>query len=350
MPLYIVRNDITNMKVDAIVNTANPRPVIGSGVDSGIHKKAGPELLKAREKIGDIAVGDAVVTDAFCLPAKYVIHTAGPVWQGGDKGEVETLNSCYKKSLHLAFEHQCESVAFPLISSGNYGFPKGVALQTAVSAISSFIMDHEMDVYLVVFDKEAYSLSEKLLSDVRSYIDEHYVKEVHASEYEGEDYRLRRFGRRIQEVEKASSCLLEETCMAVDKPLAPPIGQVGKRSLEDLLSEVDDSFATHLFRLIDLRGLTDPQVYKKANIDRKLFSKIRNNEDYKPSKRTILSLAIALELSLDETVDLLGRAGYALSKSSRFDLIVQFFIENRNYNIFDINSTLYEILEETLST
>ena len=356
MPFYLVRNDITKMEVDVIVNTANPKPIIGSGVDSGIHKKAGPQLLEARKRIGDIAVGDAAVTDGFGLPAKFVIHTSGPVWQGGDKGETETLSCCYSKSLHLALEHQCGSVAFPLISSGNYGFPKGVALQTAVNAISGFMMEHEMDVYLVVFDKEAYSLSEKLLSDVKSYIDEHYVEEIHEREHEAYDYRRSRFGRGRCEAACASFYLLEEECMAVETPMAsiapmaPAAGQIGNRSLEDLLKEVDDSFATHLFRLIDQRGLTDPQVYKRANLDRKLFSKIRNNEAYKPSKKTALSLAVALELSLDETVDLLARAGYALSKSNRFDLIVQYYIENKNYNIFHINSMLYEIVEDTLST
>lgn len=350
MPFYIVRNDITKMNVDAIVNTANPKPVIGSGVDSGIHKMAGPKLLEARKKIGDIAVGDAVVSDGFHLSAKYVIHTSGPVWQGGSQGEIDALTSCYKKSLQLAVKQQCESIAFPLISSGNYGFPKGVALQTAVSAISSFVMEQEIDAYLVVFDKEAYSLSEKLLADVKSYIDEHYVEEIHEKEYEGDDYRRRFFGRRAEVEARSCSYLMEEQCGAIEETdAAPHAGQVSKRSLEDLLKEVDDSFATHLFRLIDQRKLTDPQVYKKANLDRKLFSKIRNNADYKPGKKTVLSLAIALELSLDETIDLLGRAGYALSKSNRFDLIVEYFIGNRNYNIFEINSTLYDIVEETLS-
>lgn len=349
MPFYIVRNDITKMDVDAIVNTANPKPVIGSGVDSGIHQKAGPGLFAARKQIGNIAIGDAAITGAFQLPAKYVIHTSGPVWQGGEQGEIIALTSCYRKSLQLAKEYQCESVAFPLISSGNYGFPKGVALQTAVTAIGGFVMEHEIDAYLVVFDKESYSLSEKLLSDVKSYIDEHYVDEVHASEYGGMNSRFHRFGRRRAEAARACSYLREEQRVSIEDDLVPAEETVGRRSLEDLLKEVDDSFATHLFRLIDQRGLTDPQVYKKANLDRKLFSKIRNNEAYKPSKKTVFSLAIALELSLDETIDLLGRAGYAFSQSNRFDLIVRYYIENKHYNIFDINSMLYEIVEDTLT-
>lgn len=343
MPFRIIRNDITKMEVDAIVNTANPKPVIGSGVDSGIHQKAGPGLLAARKLIGEIAVGDAVITGGFDLPAKYVIHTSGPVWQGGHMAEVDALTSCYIKSLQLALNHGCKSIAFPLISSGNYGFPKGLALQTAITAVSHFLMEHEMDIYMVVFDKEAFTLSENMIADVKSYIDEHYVEEVYALEHtDDENYRGQRFSRRMREAACSPSFVMEDSNEA-------SVLAVGKRSLEDLLKEVDDSFSTHLFRLIDQRGLSDPQVYRRANIDRKLFSKIKNNENYKPGKKTVLSLAISLELSLDETIDLLGRAGYALSKSNRFDLIVQYFIENRNFNILEINSTLYELVEDTLS-
>ena len=342
MPFYIVRNDITCMEVDAIVNTANPKPVIGTGVDSGIHQKAGPKLLEARQKIGNIALGDAVTTEGFALPSKYVIHTCGPIWEGGDKGEIGHLYRCYEKSLSLALEHQCQSIAFPLISSGNYGFPKGVALQTAVSAISQFLMEAEMQIYLVVFDKKSYSLSENLFAAVESYIDEHYVEEIHAKEYGwNEEHPLSRFGRRGLEraASMEHSCVMEEPAYLMEMPTE----QVSeKRSLQDLIDAVDDTFSTHLLRLIDSKGLNDVEVYKKANIDRKLFHKIKTNEHYKPSKMTAIALAIAMELNLDETKDLLGRAGYALSHSSVFDIVIEYFIVNGVYDIFEINTVLFE--------
>ena len=191
MPFKILRNDITNMRVDAIVNTANPRPVIGSGTDSMIHAKAGPGLLEARRAIGDIRVGHATETPAFGLDAKIVIHTVGPVWQGGGHGEEELLRSCYDKSLELAAERGCRSVAFPLISAGNYGFPKDRALQVAISAFSAFLMEREMEIFLVVFDRKAYRLSEQLFRDVESYIDQHFVDVCEAAVY-GSGRRIRR--------------------------------------------------------------------------------------------------------------------------------------------------------------
>lgn len=186
MPFEIVRNDIVNMQVDAIVNTANPDPVIGSGVDSGIHKAAGAKLLAARQKIGCIAPGDAVVTPGYGLDAKYVIHTVGPVWKGGNCHEEQILSSCYRKSLELAKKYQCESIAFPMISTGNYEFPKPLALQIAVREISTFLMENEMQIYLVVFGREAFALSEKLFKSVSSYIDENYIRSKTLDEYGGE--------------------------------------------------------------------------------------------------------------------------------------------------------------------
>ena len=186
MPFEIVRNDITNMCVDAIVKSANPRPVVGLGTDSSIHEKAGPELLVARQKIGPIPMGQAAITSAFRLHAKYVIHTVGPVWDGGSYGEEALLRSCYDQSLKLALEHDCKSIAFPLIATNNYGFPKDKALQIAVSAFSAFLLEHEMMIYLVVFDRGAYKLSEKLVSSIASYIDDHYVDLWEESTYGGE--------------------------------------------------------------------------------------------------------------------------------------------------------------------
>lgn len=338
MPLIIIRNDITKMQVDAIVNTANPRPVVGGGVDRAIHRVAGPELLAARRKIGDIDTGRAFITPGYRLLSKYVIHTVGPVCQGGGHGERELLAACYRNSLALAEVHACHSVAFPLISAGIFGCPADIAITTAVQAIRDFLQQHEceMDVYLVVFDKKSFQLSGSLFDDVKSYLDEHYVEERLAREYRGDDC-----GRRLRElmpsVQSCDERLMEVPCVSPSKsPMAEQ-----DRSLDDWLETMDDTFSESLLRLIDRKGKKDPEVYKKANVDRKLFSKIRNNPDYQPSKRTALAFAVALELNLDETRDFIGRAGYALSHSSKLDLIVEYFIVHQEYDIFTINETLF---------
>lgn len=320
MPLEIVRNDITKMAVDAIVNAANSSLLGGGGVDGAIHRAAGKELLVECRTLGGCDTGDAKITKGYDLPAKYVIHTVGPIWQDGRHREEELLRSCYKKSLQLALEKGLESIAFPLISSGAYGYPKDQAIRVAVSSIADFLMQHDMMVYLVVFDRTSFALSEGLLSNITEYISEHYmVQSDHIrEEIDNEAY----FEAKIE-----SRTFVREASL--------------KRSLDDILDHVDESFSQMLLRLIDERGMTDSQTYKKANIDRKLFSKIRNNIDYKPSKQTAIAFAIALELSEDETKDLLLRAGYALSRSSKFDLIIEYFIQQRNYNIFEINEALF---------
>ena len=343
MPFEIVRNDITNMHVDAIVNSANPRPVIGLGTDSRIHEKAGPELLAARQKIGPISVGQAAITPAFRLPAKYVIHTVGPVWDGGSYGEKDLLRSCYDRSLELALKHGCQSIAFPLIATNHYGFPKDKALQTAVAAFSEFLMEHEMQVYLVVFDRSAYRLSEKLVSSIASYIDDHYVQAWEAAVYGGaEAYRQQRNGRRgdLDRYRKNSVCENAAPCAPMPMPMAA--------SLPDFLRQADAGFTETLLKLIDKTGKKDSEIYKKANLSKQHFSKIRNNPQYKPSKATAIALALALELDLEQTRDLIGRAGYALSNSSKFDLIIRYFIEQKNYNVVQINITLYEFDQSLL--
>lgn len=338
MPLTIIRNDITKMQVDAIVNTANPRPVVGGGVDRAIHRAAGPELLAARQKIGDIATGAAFITPGYRLPSKSVIHTVGPVWRGGSYGERELLTACYENSLALAEAHDCHSVAFPLISAGIFGCPADIAIATAVQAIRDFLQQHEqdMDVYLVVFDKKSFQLSGSLFDDVKSYLDEHYVDVHLEQEYRGDDRR-----RRLQELgPSAQSCdggLMETPCMLPSKKRTAE----KKWSLDDWLEAMDDTFSESLLRLIDAKGRTDPEVYKRANVDRKLFSKIRNNPDYQPSKRTALAFAVALELNLNETRDFIARAGYALSHSNKLDIIVEYFIVHQEYDIFTINETLF---------
>ncbi len=323
MPFEIVRNDIVNMKVDAIVNTANPRPIIGAGTDKAVHDKAGARLLLARKEIGNIAVGEAAITPAFDLDANYVIHTAGPIWKDGRSGEEELLAYCFRNSLGIAKKKACESIAFPLISTGSYGFPKPLALQIAVREISSFLMENEMQVYLVVFEKQSFELSEKLFKSVSSYIDANYVSDKMNLEYGTSKLRRRDY----------EEMLLHESSYEITSKMP---------NLDGMLNNLDRGFSETLLDLIDKTGKKDSEIYKKANVDRKLFSKIRNNVNYKPSKATALAFAIALELDLDETSDLLSRAGYALSQSSKFDVIVRYFIENKKYDIFELNSVLFE--------
>ncbi len=329
MPFEIVRNDIVNMQVDAVVNTANPNPIIGSGVDSGIHKKSGHELLMARQEIGCINFGDAAITPAFGLDAKYVIHTVGPIWLDGKHQEQKLLESCYDTSLNLAKEYGCESVAFPLISSGIYGYPKDQALKVAVDIIGNFLLENEMTVFIVIFDRKAYQISGKLFADITAYIDDRYVKE-HSDSREEQRWR--------------SEPLIGESCFgsAVERMEAKPsYNAISSRTLEDALNQIDESFSEMLLRKIDESDMTDTQCYKKANIDRKLFSKIRSNKFYKPSKTTVLAFALALELPIAEMQDMLGKAGFTLSRSSKFDIIVEYFVEQGNYNVYEINEALF---------
>lgn len=342
MPFEIVRNDITAMAVDAIVNTANPRPVIGLGVDSMIHEKAGPRLLENRQKIGHIAVGDAVVTPGYALPARYVIHTAGPVWRGGLLGEGKLLRKCYDTALKLALEKGCCSIAFPLISAGNYGFPKDKALQIAISAFSAFLLEHEMQIYLVVFDRDAFRLSEKLFQNVASYIDQHYVDDCERAIY-GSPAKYRRDVMR-RELERCESAVMDAPAPCAPMPQSKAV------SLADKLKQTDAGFTETLLKLIDKTGRKDSEIYKRANLSKQHFSKIRNNPDYKPTKATAIALALALELDLAATKDLIGRAGYALTSSSKFDLIIQYFIEQGNYNIVEINIALYEFDQSLLGS
>lgn len=362
MPLEIVRNDITKMKVDVIVNSAHPTAGVGGGVDYAIHRAAGPELLKERMKIGDIVTGAAFITPGFQLPAKYVVHTVGPIWQEGEKGQREQLAACYKKSLELAMENKCKSVAFPLISAGVFGCPAEIAIATAVQAIREFLADHEINVYLVVFDRKAFKISGSLFDDVQDYLDRMYVEELMDEEETQRERRRRLYqehmflgdeapdgvgagaiasmGKTLSQ-KRLSKRSKKRVDLAPDMLLAESAAPKKMRSLSDLLDEVDDTFSEALLRLIDAKGKTDPDVYKRANMDRKHFSKIRNKPDYQPSKATALALAVALELNLDETKDFIGRAGYAISHSSKTDIIVEYFIERKEYDIFTINETLF---------
>ena len=332
MPLEIVRNDITKMKVDAIVNAANESLLGGGGVDGAIHRATGVGLLAECRTLGGCKTGKAKITGGYKLPAKYVIHTVGPVYRDGKHGEKPLLESCYRESLALAKERGCETVAFPLISSGVYGYPKDQALKVAIDVISGFLLENEMTVYIVIFDKAAYQIGEKLFSDIAEYIDDNYVDEH--TDYSRERKRMNampgvapRTRRKKSNIDSFEIC----DCKAM----------LAEDDLDAKLKQIDESFSQMLLRKIDEKGMTDAECYKKANIDRKLFSKIRSDVHYKPSKSTALAFAISLELSLDETEDMLRKAGFALSHSNKFDIIIEYFISRGNYNIFGINEALF---------
>jgi O-acetyl-ADP-ribose deacetylase (regulator of RNase III) len=321
MPFKIIRADITTLRVDAIVNAANTDLAMGGGVCGAIFKAAGAQKLQAAcDKLAPIKTGEAVITPGFALPAKFVIHAAGPVYRDGKHDEEALLRAAYTNSLKRAVENGCESVAFPLISSGIYGYPKDAALRVATDAIRDFISEHDIDVSLVVFDKAAFAVSEKLLGEVASYIDEHYVEE-HAVQH-----------RKLLNVELEA---LEEKAMMAESIAAAP------SSVEDVVGNLDEPFSATLLRLIDASGKKDSEVYNRANIDRRLFSKIRSNAHYAPSKPTVLAFAVALELTLDQTEDLLERAGFALSHSRKFDVIVEYFIASGKYDVYEINEVLF---------
>lgn len=305
MPLQIIRSDITTLEVDAIVNAANPTLLGGGGVDGCIHRAAGPKLLEECRRLGGCETGQAKITKGYQLPSKYVIHTVGPIWRGGGSGERELLTSCYRASLQLAEAHHCKTVAFPLISAGVYGYPKDQALQIALTTIDDFLRDHEMTVYLVIFDRRSFLISKQLVSHVAAYIDDHYVDA--------------RTNTAASPAPRAAVC----------------------QGLQDRLGRLDESFSEMLLRKIDESGMADAQYCKKANVDHTLFSKIRSDRLYRPSKPTAIAFAIALELSLEETRDLLRKAGFALSHASKFDVIIEYFIETRNYNILEINEVLF---------
>ena len=322
MPFEIVRNDITKMKVDAIVNAANKSLLGGGGVDGCIHRAAGVELLTECKLLNGCETGSAKVTKGYHLPCMYVIHAVGPRWIDGNHHEKELLESCYTTSLHLSMEYSCKSIAFPLISSGIYGYPKDQALRIAVEQIRKFLLDHEMMVYLVIFDRKAYEISDKLYSDIATYIDDRYVDE-HSDSPSLQRVRFREF---------ENACLKEESV---------PLSSANQKSITDWLEDIDESFSEMLLRKINESGMSDAECYKKANIDRKLFSKIRTDKLYKPSKPTVLAFALALELSLEEMQDMLAKAGFALSHSSKFDLIIEYFVKQGNYNVYEINEALF---------
>ena len=380
MPFQIVRNDITKMHVDAIVNTANSMPGYGAGIDSAVYEAAGKDkLLAKRHEIGAIDRGTSVITDGYQLPAKYIIHTVGTAWQGGKEGEEDIIRSCYRSVFKVASENDISSLAIPLLASGSYGFPKGIALKIALSEIEAFMSVSDMDVYFVVFDEKSVSLSSELYGDIDEYINDNYVDEKNQVDYpdsygrtESVVQRSESFAGRLASIgavprllkanktekrkvsnKKAESIEAafedEEDMLSSDMCLSAPILEE-ERSLDDVVNNLDKTFMELVFSFADAKGLTDVEVQKKANLDRKTFSKLKCGTTKNPSKATALALAIALELDLDDTKDLLSRAGLALSPCSKQDVIVQYFIEKEAYDIYEINVALFEHGEQLLGT
>ena len=339
MPFLMIRNDITKVAADAIVNPANRNLLQGSGTSRAIYQAAGEqELTAACEAIGRCDLGRAVCTPAFGLPAKYIFHAVCPAWHGGGFGEAEQLAGAYHSALELAAEYHCESVAFPLLSSGNYGYPKEQAFRIAVDTITGFVLEHDLTVYLVLYDRHSLAVSRKLFASVEEYIDDHYVATKDESWW---------FGRRRRE-SAAQRWRLEEEAAPMLEAAAPPAAPMAARSLEHLMDNLGESFTTRLLRLIDERGLKDSTVYKQSNISRQHFSKIQCNRDYNPKKKTVLAFAVGLHLSEDETIDLLQSAGYAFSDGSKRDWIVRYCLEHKIYNINQVNTLLFEYDQEQL--
>lgn len=336
MPFEIVRNDIVKMEVDAIVNTANPKPVVGTGVDTAIHNAAGPELLKARKEIGDIKVCEAVVTPAFDLPAKYVIHVVGPAWVDENPVEEEMLARSYRAALDAAAKQKCKSIAFPLLSTGNYGFPKKISMRIALDVFSKFLMEHEMQIYLTVFGEEAFKLSNTLFRSVQAYIDENYVSSKFEEEYGVDEAAYHIGSSNLSPRMKARREAQQEYAAMAPAPLA------GKESLSDMMDKMDASFSDTLMALIDATGEKPSNIYHKACVSKQVFSKINSNSHYQPLKATAIAFCLALELDLEEAQELLARAGFTLSKSSLSDVIIMYCIENKIYNVMMVNEMLFE--------
>lgn len=367
MAFKIVRNDITKMNTEAIVNTANDHPTVGTGCDHAVYETAGyEELLSYRiEKIGFVPEGDAFITPGFHLQAKYIIHAVSPLYTGGEDGEEEKLRSCYRKALQLAKEHEVRSIAFPLISTGSFGYPKEEGMRIAVDEIHAFLLQNEMDVYLVVFDDQARSLGKKIDPDLEEYIDRNYVDQKKEAENgmvfsRRPDRKPERpkaahivggFGsilkNRKKEERTAESCAMPE---AVDEDLfmGSPCAEAfdfeteHESKLNERMKHISDTFSEYLLYLIEDKKMKNADVYKRAIVDKKIFSKIKNNPGYHPQKLTALCLCVGARLNLDESKDLLARAGYALSPCDKTDIIFSYFIENEIYDMIELDIQLEE--------
>ncbi len=378
MPFKIVRNDITKMNTEAIVNTANDHPTVGTGCDSAVYKAAGyEELLKYREeKIGFVPKGDAFITPGFKLKAKYIIHAVSPLYMGGDKGEEEKLRSCYRKSLKIAKENGIKSISFPLISTGGFGYPKEEGMRIAVDEINAFLLGNEMNIFLVVFDTKSTQLGEKIYPDLEAYIDHNFVKEAGEEEYGDACFGLmhpvepgcdsylsnaemieRRTGRNAEvkpvfsglifKKEQAKKSVsdealpIEECCECAEAQFFD-FEKQHESKLEDRMKHMSDTYSEYLMYLIRKRNMENAEVWKRAIVDKKIFSKIKNNRNYHPNKLTALCLCVGAKLNLDESKDLLARAGYALSPCDKTDIIFSYFIENEIYDMIELDIQLEE--------
>ena len=361
MPLKLIRGDITKLECDAIVNAANSTLLGGGGVDGAIHRAAGRGLLNECRKLGGCKTGEAKLTKGYRLPCKFVIHTVGPVWRGGDNGEEDLLRSCYRNSLSLAADNGCESVAFPLISSGVYGYPKDRALRVATDEIVRFLSGSEMLVYIVIFDKKSFDIGEKLFGDIEAFIDDSYAADAYSYTSERRrapvmmDICLEEAAEEEKKIDRRNKNLYHAAAPSFAGASADKLSasvkkekRAPKNTLEDELNNLDESFSEMLLRKIDEKGMTDVECYKRANVDRKLFSKIRSDRLYRPSKTTAIAFVIALELPLEEAKNMLMKAGYALSRSNKFDIIIEYFIVNANYNIFEIIEALFKFDQNLL--
>ena len=414
MAFKIVRNDITKMTTQAIVNTANEHAIASTGCDTAIYNAAGyDELLAYRqEKIGEVPEGEVFITPGFNLPAEYIIHAVSPLYIDGSEGEEEKLRSCYRKSLELALENGIESISFPLISTGSFGYPKEEGLRIAADEINAFLLRHDMEVYLVVFDDRATALGGKLYPDLEEYIDRNYVEEKREEEYgwfasamnlaeentlnaeideeeaeEGFDAEPRKPGRRfgLGSIFKTGGSAAKELSAVPHASMtniqAPTMGSipydetVGSIPIEDemvsaelaeasidsdlyddyvelnpehesklaeRIRHLSDTFSEYLLYLIHDKNMENAEVYKRAIVDKKTFSKIKNNVDYHPQKLTALCLCVGAKLNLDESKDLLARAGYALSPCDKTDIIFSYFIENEIYDMIELDIQLEE--------
>lgn len=394
MAFRLVRNDITKMKVDIIVNTANTAPIVGAGCDTAIYNAAGYEqLINARREIGIIETGEVAITPAFNLDAKYIIHAVSPRFIDGNEGEEQLLRNCYRNSLNLAAEKGAKSIAFPLISTGSFGYPKEEGLRIALDEINAFLISHDMEVYVVVFDEKSTTIGNRVYPGLESYIDRHYVEEKKKEEYhfdgavsyqapmaarlsepmpgasESATDKSRRnkpsvlsniLGRKsgMKEDRRYSDSLKADESFDFDEPMQPMeealectvakensvfiFDEEYERRLADRIKHSSDTFSEYLLYLISSRGMKNSDVYKAALVNKKTFSKIKNNPDYHPNKMTAMCLCVGARLNLDETKDLLTRAGFALSPCDKTDIIFSFFIENEVYDIFEIDIQLEE--------
>lgn len=365
MPFTIIQGDLAAFRADALVNAANSGLQQGGGVCGALFAAAGRKSMQeACDSIAYCAPGQAVVTPAFDLPARYVIHTVGPIYRGGDHGEEDILRAAYTNSLKLAQALKLSSIAFPLISSGIYSYPRDEALRVAKDSIRSFLdsQEDELDVTLVLFNKDDLRINEQVRGEIRRLIAQAEYERTDRLSLQLETLRSRRAPpvqspaspkpsgiRRFQKKrarEKHMPYGIEQD-QAFDA-LPADAAQAPHLQLEELIARVDEGFSATLLRLIDLKGMTDVATYKRANLDRKHFSKIRSNPAYAPSKQTALALAIALELDREETQSLLAKAGYALSPAQTGDIIVGYFIDHRIFDIDEINAALFEFDQQLL--